>query len=73
VYVAGDSPVSTDEYAIEIEPPITAAILLLIGDLYANREPDYKLVGDAVLPRAVRALLAPYRVWRVVSEGVCDY
>jgi hypothetical protein len=73
VYVSGDSPAPTDEYAIEIEPPITAAILLLIGDLYANREPDYKLAGDAVLPRAVRALLAPYRVWRVVSEGVCDY
>lgn len=71
VYLSGDSPVPTDEFAIELEPPITAAILLLIGDFYANREPDYKLGGDAVLPRAVRALLAPYRVWRTVSEGAC--
>lgn len=70
IYVSGDSPAPTDEFAIEIEPPITAAILLLVGDLYANREPDYKLLGDAVLPRAVRALLAPYRVWRSASESL---
>jgi len=29
-----------------------------------NREPDMKAEGNAVLPRHVRALLAPYRVWR---------
>lgn len=73
VYAAGDSPVSADEFAIELEPPITAAILLLIGDLYAVREPDYKRDAGAMLPSSVRALLAPYRVWRTVSEGVCDY
>lgn len=79
IYASGDSPTSTDEYAIELQPPMTAAILLLIGDLYAARETDDTdaarkptLALNAVLPRAVRALLAPYRVWRTVSEGVCD-
>ena len=52
-----------------VTPAITAAILLLLGDLYENREADPESKGDAVLPRAVRALLAPYRVWRVLSEG----
>lgn len=69
IYNDGDSPEPTDEYAMVIGPPITAAILLLIGDLYAVREPDPKLDGNAVFPRAVRALLAPYRVWRPLSEG----
>lgn len=79
VYASGDSPEPTDEFAIELQPPITAAILLIIGDLYAARETDDTdaarkptLALNAVLPRAVRALLAPYRVWRSVSEGVCD-
>lgn len=78
VYISGDSPTTTDEFAMEIEPPMVAAILLLIGDLYAARETDDtdasrkpSLVQNAVLPRAVRALLAPYRVWRTVSEGYC--
>lgn len=72
VYAVGDSPTSTDLYAMTLEPSITAAILLLIGDLYANRETDPKIPGDAVLPRPVRALLAPWRVWRTVSEGYCE-
>jgi hypothetical protein len=49
--------------AIEVTPAITAAVLLVTGDLYEVREPDQKQEG-AMLPRAVRALLAPYRVWR---------
>lgn len=71
VYAAGDSPEPDDEYAVELQPAITAAILLIIGDLYANRESDPKTSGDSVLPRPVRALLAPWRVWRTVSEGYC--
>ncbi|THK38112.1 phage gp6-like head-tail connector protein [Ensifer sp. MPMI2T] len=74
VYVEGGSPTSGDDgTAIEVTAPIKAAILLLVGDLYENREADPKLEGDAVLPRAVRALLAPYRVWRtfIESEGEC--
>jgi hypothetical protein len=76
VYAVGDSPVPTDPYAIELQPPMVAAILLLIGDMYLSRETedtDFQrrpVVGfPAVLPRPVRALLAPYRVWRTVSEG----
>lgn len=66
--VASGTPATAD--GIVITPPITAAILLMVGDLFENREPDNE-TGNAVLPRAVRALLAPYRVWRtfVESEG----
>jgi len=65
----GAPPSGDDGTAIEVTPAITAAILLLLGDLYENREADQESKGDAVLPRAVRALLAPYRVWRVLSDG----
>lgn len=58
-----------DATAIKVTPPISAAILLVTGDLYEVREADPKLTGDAVLPRAVRALLAPYRVWRSLPES----
>ena len=61
-------PSGADAYAMVITPAITAAILLLIGDFYENREADPKLDGDAVLPRPVRALLAPWRVWRTCTE-----
>lgn len=71
IYDAGDSPIPTDAYAIELQPSITAAILLLIGEMYDNREPDRRYFG-AMLPRAVRSLLAPWRVWRTVSESACD-
>lgn len=66
---AGVSPLSGDDgTAIEVNPTITAAILLLTGDFYEFREADQSADGDAVLPRAVRALLAPYRVWRTYDE-----
>ncbi|MBZ9943445.1 head-tail connector protein [Mesorhizobium sp. BR1-1-13] len=65
----GTAPTGDDGTAMEITPAVTAAILLLLGDLYENREADTDATGDAVLPKAVRALLAPYRVWRVLSEG----
>lgn len=69
VYAVGGAPPSGDDgTAIEVTPAITAAILLLLGDLYENREADPESKGDAVLPRAVRALLAPYRVWRAIEE-----
>ena len=58
---------STSADGIIITPPIVAAILLVAADLYENREPDMKASGDAVLPRHVRALLAPYRVWRTLE------
>jgi hypothetical protein len=65
---AGAPPTGDDGTAIEITPAITTAILLLTADFYETREPDPKLEGNAVLPRAVRSLLAPYRVWRTEAE-----
>ncbi|QKC99184.1 head-tail connector protein [Mesorhizobium sp. NZP2298] len=67
VYAEGGEPSGDDGTAIEVTPAITAAVLLLVGDLYENREADPESKGDAVLPRAVRALLAPYRVWRTID------
>lgn len=64
----GAPPSGDDGTAIEISPSITAAILLLLGDLYENREVDSQDTSSAMLPRAVRALLAPYRVWRTTVE-----
>ncbi|GHC61589.1 head-tail connector protein [Limoniibacter endophyticus] len=66
VVATGATPTLPD--GIVIAPPITAAILLVAADLYEVREPDPKATGDAVLPRHVRALLAPYRVWRQHTE-----
>lgn len=62
---AGQTPEADN--GIEVTAAIVAAILLLVGDMYEVREPDAKLQGDAVLPRSVRALLAPYRVWRTLE------
>lgn len=64
----GAPPSDDDGTAIEISPAITAAVLLLLGDLYETREADSQDTSSAMLPRAVRALLAPYRVWRTIVE-----
>lgn len=64
----GEGDPGYDQTAIVITPAITAAILLMVGDLYENREADVEQDGDAVLPRPVRALLAPWRVWRTLPE-----
>lgn len=49
--------------AADVPAPIKAAILLMVGDLYENREDT--VVGTSLdvrpLPRGVDALLAPYR------------
>lgn len=65
----GAPPTGDDGTAMEITPAVTAAVLLLLGDLYEKRESDTWDADAAVLPRPVRALLAPYRIWRVLSEG----
>lgn len=64
----GGEPSGDDGTAMEITPAITAAILLVVGDLYEHRESDTWESENATLPRSVRALLAPYRVWRTVEE-----
>ena len=64
-----ESDPAYDPTAMVVTPAITSAILLVLGDLYEFREPDTKEQGDAVLPQAVRALLAPWRVWRTLPEN----
>jgi hypothetical protein len=78
IYIEGTSPTTVD--GVALNAAITAAILLLIGDLYADRETedsDFQRRAapgqDAVFPRQVRSLLAPYRVWRIVSESASYY
>ncbi|MBN8994352.1 MAG: phage head-tail connector protein [Rhizobiales bacterium] len=47
----------------EIPAPLVSAILLIVGDLYANRETVTFGAGAAEIPMStsVKALLAPYR------------
>lgn len=61
-------PDPNDDDAIVVPPPAIAAILLVLGDLYEYREPGSRPLVDAMLPPAVRALLAPYRIWRTFDE-----
>lgn len=69
VYAAGSGPPSGDDgTAMAVTAPITAAVLLLTSDMYQNRESDAWDSAQATLPKTVRALLAPYRVWRILSE-----
>jgi len=49
--------------AAAVPAPIKHAMLLMIGDLYANR--GEKIRGDSVAEPAIDALLAPYRVRRI--------
>lgn len=60
-----------DATAMVITPAITAAILLMIGELFETREAGKTDAGDAVMPRPVRALLAPWRVWRLAPQEEC--
>lgn len=72
VFAVGETLPEDDPHAMNVTPAITAAILLLVGGLYENREADPDATGNAVLPKAVRALLAPWRVWRTLDEGTID-
>ncbi|MDX0014789.1 head-tail connector protein [Sinorhizobium meliloti] len=64
----GETLPADDDTAMHVKPSIVAAILLMLGDLYENREADREQKSDAVMPPSVRALLAPWRVWRLVPE-----
>ncbi len=61
----GSAPSGDDGTAMETTPAVTAAVLLLVADMYEKRESDTWEGDQATLPKTVRALLAPYRVWRV--------
>ncbi|MFN3584840.1 head-tail connector protein [Phenylobacterium sp.] len=54
-YVAG--------YANGIPAPIKAAILLMVGDLFANRETVGAAAARIQMTTTVESLLAPFRVW----------
>ncbi|KQS74220.1 hypothetical protein ASG25_02040 [Rhizobium sp. Leaf384] len=61
-------------YTMIVTPPIVAAVLLVLSDLYERREAPEKDAGDAVLQPTVRRLLAPYRVWRTsLEDETCTY
>lgn len=49
----------------DLPPPIRAAILLMVGDLYANRETAAAGSGSSAIPMSmtVEALLSPFRVF----------
>jgi uncharacterized phiE125 gp8 family phage protein len=53
------------EDAADVPAPIKAAILLLVGHWYANKEAV--IVGKTAVeaPMSVKALIAPYRDWAV--------
>ena len=72
VVAIGASP--AQDHGIVATAAIVSAILLVTGDLYEVREPDPKATGDAILPRTVRMLLAPWRVWRTpVDDDVATF
>lgn len=51
---------------ILINPSIRAACLLILGNLYANREDVVVGVTSSALPMGSRSLLTPYRIgWGV--------
>lgn len=50
------------EQPMVITKAITAGILLILGDLYANRENTIIGTISSELPRGANALLQPYRV-----------
>jgi hypothetical protein len=57
-----------DATTMLVTSPVVAATLLVMSDLYENRQTPEKDAGDAILPPTVRRLLAPWRVWRTFEE-----
>ena len=63
----------TGGVAIDIPGPIKAAVLLILGELYKNRDGEQynedvsrARTGNLILPRAAHFLLDPYR------EVICE-
>ena len=54
--------IDMDEYGIVINPAITAACLLKLGHLFANREEVVTGTIATELPLASKSLLMPYRI-----------
>lgn len=62
IYAAGGTPPEGDETAIEIEPPIIEAILLLVAATFDHRS-EISDVQTYRVPHGVKNRLAPYRNW----------
>ena len=60
-----DSGIDTDENRLLLDDDIRAAMLLLIGNWYANRESVVAGQSVVTLPLAVESLLQPYRIYGV--------
>jgi uncharacterized phage protein (predicted DNA packaging) len=69
LYAEGAAVPDGDADGIVMPPAVRSAIYLLTGHLFENRESV--VIGKTAidLPMAVRFLLAPYRVWRLMP---CD-
>ena len=59
---AGATP-ATGSYELPLPAAVSAAILLMAGHLYANREAVVTGTISTALPLSVQFLLAPYRAW----------
>lgn len=50
---------------VVLPPAVLSALLLMVGDLYANRETVGDVTGQIQMSTTVQALLGPYRTWSV--------
>lgn len=69
---AGEPDMDSAGDPINVPRPIQAAVLLILGDLYADRDAEaYRegnstpRLGDIIIPRSAHFLLDPYRSPRI--------
>lgn len=48
-----------------LPPAILPAVMLMVGDLYANRETVAQVTGAVQMSMTVQNLLGPYRAWSI--------
>ena len=64
--IAADATPAAHSYELPLPPAVVAAILLLGGHLYENREAVVTGTIATALPLSVQFLVAPFRVWAAV-------
>lgn len=69
IIASGAAP-AVGTYELPLNASVTAAILLLGGHLYANREAVVTGTISTELPMSVKFLLAPYNVWGPAAATV---
>jgi len=67
--IAADATPATGSYDLPLPAAVSAAILLMAGHLYANREAVVTGTISTDLPLSVQFLIAPYRVWAAEAVG----